>query len=55
MKRVAILLLVVSSSACSLVNKGGARGPNIAHTQTTTQTTSDPSTGNVDIRTELAR
>ena len=56
MKRVAILLLVVATSACALGNKGGARGPNIQRTNVdTAQTASDPSTGSVDRAVDLNR
>ena len=55
MKRLAIVLLVVSASACSFMSKGGARGPSIARTNDTVQTASDPSTGSVDVRADLNR
>jgi hypothetical protein len=55
MKRLAIIVLVVASSACGAMNKGGARGPTIQRTNDTAQTASDPSTGSVDVRAELAR
>lgn len=54
MKRVTIIVLLVASSACSVMNKGGARGPQIQRTNEPTQTTSstDPSTRTVDVRPE---
>lgn len=56
MKRIALLLavVIVASTGCASLTKGGARGPVIAHT-TESQPSPTDNTGSLDGRPELGQ
>ena len=56
MKSIAILVLALATSACSLTSKGGARGPNIQRTSDDSAQKADPATnGALDGQPELGQ